>query len=67
MNDVFVVMENGDDYHGTRPVEAFTNESEALRCSKSLQVNQTPDCGSETCCHKYWYSVHKVRLNGENK
>ena len=67
MNDVFVVMANGDDYHGTHPVGVFTHESEAERCRASLEINQTPDCGVETCCHRYYYSIHKLQLNGENK
>ena len=27
--DVYVVMEWGDDYHGSRPVRAFANEDKA--------------------------------------
>ena len=63
MNDVFVVMANGDDYHGTHPVGVFTHESEAERCRALLEINQVPDCGLETCPHRYHYSIHKLQLN----
>ena len=58
--DVYVVMEWGDDYHGSRPVHAFTNEDKAGVYARDCDVNQLRDCGSETCDHKYSYVVHKI-------
>lgn len=62
---VYVVMEWGDDYHGSVPVGVFTNQDEAKACAADLQVNQVSTCGSETCDHKYWYTVHKTPMEEE--
>ena len=59
---VYLVMEWGDDYHGSRPVCVFTNEDRAKAHAADLKVNQTSTCGSETCTHKYWYTVHEIPI-----
>ena len=59
---MFVVMEYGDDYHGTRPVCVFSDEDKAKAYARDCDLNQVPDCGSETCDHKYRYVVHKVPI-----
>ena len=63
MMDVYVVMEWGDDYHGSRPVQAFTDEGEARAYARDCGVNQVPNCGSETCDHKYSYVVHTIPMD----
>ena len=63
MMDVYVVMEWGDDYHGSRPVRAFTDEGKAGVYARDCDVNQLRDCGSETCDHKYSYVVHKIPMD----
>ena len=57
--DVYVVMECGDDYHGSHPVCAFTAEDKAKAYARDCGVNQVPTWGSETWDHKYSYVVHK--------
>ena len=58
--DVYVVMKWGDDYHGSNPVSAFTDEGKAGAYARDCDVNQIRGCGSETCDHKYSYVVHKI-------
>jgi hypothetical protein len=55
-------MEQGDDYHGSRPVCAFTDKDEAKSYGEKCYANQVRGCGSETCNHKYFYSVVDVSL-----
>ena len=62
MMDVYLVMEWGDDYHGSRPVCDFTDEGKAGEYARDCDVNQVRDCGSETCDHQYSYVVHKIPM-----
>lgn len=63
MMDVYVVMEWGDDYHGSNPVCAFTDEDKAKAYARDCGVNQVPTCGSKTCDHKYSYVVHTIPMD----
>lgn len=65
--DVYVVMEWGDDYHGSSPVCVFTDEGKAKAYARDCGVNQVPDCGSETCDHRYRYVVHKIPMRKDNE
>ena len=62
MMDVYLVMECGDDYHGSRPVRAFTDEGKARAYARDCDLNQVPGCGLETCDHKYSYVVRKIPM-----
>lgn len=60
--DVYVVMEHGDDYHGTCPVCVFSDEDAAKAYARDCDLNQVPGCGLETCDHRYSYVVHKIPM-----
>ena len=66
MMDVYVVMEWGDDYHGSRPVRAFTDEGKAGAYARDCDVNQIP-CQEGNCGHKYMYVVHKISMEVEDE
>lgn len=61
---IYVVMEIGDDYHGSRLVCAFSDRAKAKDYAKESEANQTRDCGSETCDHRYSYDVQTIDLRG---
>ena len=61
--DVYVVMEWGDDYHGSRAVCAFTDKDKAESYCKECYADQVPGCGSVTCDYKYTYVVHKIPMD----
>ena len=61
---IYVVMEVGDDYHGTRPVCACSDKTRAEEFAKESEADQMPDCGVDTCGHRYAYVVHKIYLIG---
>jgi len=56
---VWVLDENGDDYHGSRTVAAFRTEEAARREADLMRVDQEP-CAE--CGHLYWFSVYEVEL-----
>ena len=59
MTTVFLLIANGDDYHGTFPVKAFTNKEKADKAKEGADKNQ--EC-CEQCGHKYVHTVHSIEL-----
>ena len=57
---IYVIVENGDDYHGTSSVRAFTDKELAKTHAKWLEKEQTPcrDCGN-----KYYYTVQEIEVD----
>lgn len=56
-NEIYLIMEYGDDYHGTQPVEAHSTEEAANLRVAALRASQTP---CEQCQHTYSYVVHTI-------
>lgn len=56
---VWILDENGDDYHGSRTVAVFRNEIDARR---EADVMRTEQVACQDCGHLYWYSVYQVDL-----
>ena len=50
---VWIVREEGDDYHGSRDVCAYTKEVDAKKRAEKLDREQKPcpDCGDK---YSYW-------------
>ena len=56
---IWLLNENGDDYHGSRVVCAYKNEEQARKEALWLTENQDP---CEDCGHLYSYSVSIIDL-----
>ena len=61
--NVFLLMANGDDYHGSYPVRVFTDQEAANKAAKDADKNQVKGCGSDTCDHRYYHTVHPIGLD----
>ena len=60
MSKVYLVMENGDDYHGSGPVRAFTKKDLAEAHADKLDREQKP---CEHCGDTYTYTVSDLELD----
>ena len=58
-NNVWLVREEGDDYHGSRNVCAYTKEADAKKRVEKLEREKKPcrDCGDS-----YFYFAHPIEL-----
>ena len=59
MPEVFILVEHGDDYHGSRTVKAFRSRRGAEDARRELAARALPcdDCG-----HVFSHSVHALEL-----
>ena len=57
---IYILMANGDDYHGTYPVRAFSDKEVADKAAEDAEKNQTR---CETCDAKHYYTVHSLGLD----
>ncbi len=57
--NVWLVREEGDDYHGSRDICAYTKEADAKKRVEKLDREQKPckDCGD-----KYSYFAHPIEV-----
>lgn len=57
---IYIIEEEGDDYHGSRLISAHADEEEANLQAAHLERTQVKSCGSDECTHRYSYHVTRV-------
>lgn len=60
LDQIYLVMEYGDDYHGSQPVEAHSTEKAARQRADILRKSQSPCI---ECQHTYSYVVYTIPFN----
>lgn len=55
---IYLIEECGDQYHGTRPVEAYLKKIDAETAANKLKTDQQPcECG-----FTYHYSITEIQF-----
>lgn len=57
LGEIYLVMEHGDDYHGSRPVCYCVSQAAAKKKAEDLRSKQVP---CQECDHTYSYCVYDV-------
>ena len=64
MVSVWVLMEWGDDYHGSRSVGVYSTRTKAEREKKILEsANPGSMCPESECDFQYWYTIHDFTVD----